>query len=434
MLKRLRNILLRFGTAPGRKRLLHGAFFRTWRLSFKIAAAYRRCVVRTTRIVVVVGSFGKTTTTRVIHSALDLPGRIPRGWNSGGFLAAELLRIRPGQRYGVLEVGISCKKTMVRCARFIKPDIVVVTSIGSEHHQSLGTLEATRHEKADMVRALPLSGLAVLNGDDPNVRWMGELTRARVLTFGFGESCDVRASAITLDIRTGMCFSLHANGKVFEMSSRLVGRHQLYSFLAAITVVVGENLPLVGALQRLQRITPAPGRLEVMALKNNAFLLLDSFKSIQETIATSLDTLAELQADRKIVVMGDIEEPFGPQGPLYSDLGARIARIAERVVFVGGEKAFKRLVQGVRASGMPRENVIYAGHSPKRAADIVQEDLHAGDLALIKGRSTQQLERVAFLLAGYPVPCDIAVCELKTGCADCPLTKHLRLNEIHNGR
>jgi len=88
---------------------------------------------------------------------------------------------------------------------------------------------------------------------------------------------------------------------------------------------------------------------------------------------------------------------------------------------VGGGKAFESLASGTRGAGMPKESVVYAGRSARRAAELVQEDLRAGDVVLIKGRSTQHLERVAFRLVGRPVPCDVEACGLKPGCGECPL-------------
>ena len=424
MVRKLVAILSGLHTAPGRKRFIHSAFFRAGGVLIPIAAMYRRMLIRRTRLIAVVGSFGKTTTTQVVYSALGLSGRIPRGWNFGIYLAIELLNIRPGARYGVLEVGISRKKVMARCARFIKPDIAIVTTIGSEHYKSLGTLEEKRDEKADMVRALPCSGLAVLNGDDPNVLWMRGETRARVITYGFGEACDVRASSVVLDIRQGMRFTLHANGTAVEIRSRLIGTHQAYSLLAAVAVAVGEGLPLEEVLPKLQSAPPVPRRLEVMNLDSGVFLLVDTQKSILETIWKSFDTLAELPAGRKIVVLGDIEDPQGPQGPLYNALGARLAGVAERVVFIGGEKSYRRVASGARNAGMARDRILYAGDSPRRAADIVRVDLQPGDIVLIKGRSTQHLDRVAYHLAGRSVPCDVRECELsslRSGCSECPL-------------
>jgi UDP-N-acetylmuramoyl-tripeptide--D-alanyl-D-alanine ligase len=419
------EIVRRLGSAPGRKRLLLGALSHTWPIFFPIAHAYRRTMIRRTRIVAVVGSFGKTTTTRAVSAALGLP-RDPKGWNSGAFLAAKLLRIRAGARYGALEVGISRKGTMARYARLLRPDIAVVTSIGSEHHESLGTLEGTREEKSVLVRALPPAGLAVLNGDDPNVLWMRGATNARVITFGFGSACDVGASSVSIDIREGTRFQLHAGGRTREVVVRLLGRPMVYPILAAIAVSLGEGLSLDEVLPRLERLAPTPERLQVMRMDEGAFLIVDTFKSTLETIHASLDTLAEIDADRKIVVLGDIEEPKGSQGPLYKDLGARISRVATRVVFVGGRKAFESLARGTRGAGMPKEGVVYAGRGPRRAAELVREDLRAGDVVLIKGRSTQHLERVALHLVGRPVPCDVEACGWKPGCAECSAARRLR--------
>ena len=68
------------------------------------------------------------------------------------------------------------------------PNVVVVTSIGTEHNCSFGSLENTRAEKAKMLSGLGADEVAVLNGDDPHVMWMASTTRARVVTFGLSES------------------------------------------------------------------------------------------------------------------------------------------------------------------------------------------------------------------------------------------------------
>jgi UDP-N-acetylmuramoyl-tripeptide--D-alanyl-D-alanine ligase len=426
MARRLGEILSRFKTAPGRKRLLLGAFFQTWRVLFPLARAYRRTAIRRTRVVAVVGSFGKTTTTRAVCAALGLPRDPHKGWNAGAFLALGLLRVRPGTRHAALEVGISRRGVMERCARLLRPDIVVVTSIGSEHHQSLGTLENTREEKARMVRALPPSGLAVLNGDDPNVLWMRTVTEARAMTFGFAVYCDVRASDVRIDVRDGTRFRLDAGGTTHEVATRLLGHHMVYPILAASAVALDEGFSLEDVLPRLEQLAPTPGRLDRVVTPDGIHLLVDTCKAAQETIVSSIDTLAALHAERKHVVIGDIEEPMGSQGPLYKDIGARLARAATRVVFVGGEKAYTSLAAGARAGGMPKERVVYAGRSPRRAAELVREDVRAGDVVLIKGRSTQQLERVAFHLVGEPIACDIETCGLKPGCTECPRARRLR--------
>jgi len=99
-----------------------------------------------------------------------------------------------------------------------------------------------------------------------------------------------------------------------------------------------------------------------------------------------LRVLAEIPARRRIVVLADVSEARGGQGPTYRRLGERIARVLA-------------------------------------AVDLVKGDLLPGDVVLIKGRMSQRLERVALALQGGEVRCDIAACDAGawTPCHRCPM-------------
>jgi len=318
-----------------------------------LASAYRRTLVRRTRVVAVVGSFGKTTTARAVSAALGLPSPRHVGWNAGVALAVAVLRIRPGARHAVIEVGIGREGQMEGYARLIRPDIAVVTSIGSEHHTSLGTLEVTRAEKAKMICALPASGLAFLNGDDSNVLWMRDSTRARVITYGLGESNDIRATDVVDDELNGVRFKLHIDGEVHNVRTRLIGRQMVYPILASAAVSHAEGHKTGRILAALGKLEPTQNRLQPLRHASGALLLLDAYKGVQETIQAALDTLDQLPAERKVIVLGDVEHPLGSQGPIYKGLGRRVAEAAERVIFVGGRTGFKNLRAGTTEGGLP---------------------------------------------------------------------------------
>jgi UDP-N-acetylmuramyl pentapeptide synthase len=311
---------------------------------------------------------------------------------------------------------------MTHYAELVRPDVDVVTSIGSEHIRSLGTLETTRQEKAEMVRTLPPDGLAVLNGDDPNVRWMAGQTRARVQTFGFGEHNDVRATEVALDWPSGTRFRLQAAGESREVQVLLQGRHQLYPILAAVTVALAEGIPLDAALGPLAALEPSSGRLALVQLPNGAFLLRDEFKSALETIDAALDVLAEVPARRRILVLGEVSEPPGSQGPIYRRLGERAAGIASRLILVGGDKSQESVAVGARRAGLPREAIVLCGSEARKAAEAARADLAPGDVVLIKGRDTQRLARVALALMGRQVRCELRSCHIRTLLCDrCPM-------------
>jgi len=415
---RIRDLPAMLRTPAGRMHVRQGIAFRSWPLLSPLARMYRRMLK--TRVIAVVGSFGKSTTTRAIAAALGVPEHSSMLSNSWSWIAFALFRIRPGQRHAVIEVGISKPGLMKGYARTVGPDVAVVTAIGSEHHVSLGTVEVTRAEKSWMLQVLPASGAAVLNGDDPNVMWMKEKTRARVVTFGFGAACDVRADQVRLDWPRGTCFRLTAFGEKRDVAVRLLGRHMIYPILAAVAVSHVEGYALDPVLARLRELAPTPGRMDPVLLPNGVTVLRDDFKSTLETVHTALDVLAEVPAPRRVVLLGSVSEPPGPQRPIYQALGERVAKIASHLVLFHNE--FEPYWSGARRGGMPRTAVTSAGRTARDAAEALSQVLHPGDVLLIKGRGPEKLDRVRLILQGRRVGCDIRYCSLRTqACEQCPM-------------
>ena len=98
--------LVNIGTPIGRRRLAHAIRNGLLPLSAPLAHAHRKTVGRRTRVAAVVGSFGKTTTTAAVATALGLPDTAASEARLQGGLAFSRARIRPWQRYAVLEVAI----------------------------------------------------------------------------------------------------------------------------------------------------------------------------------------------------------------------------------------------------------------------------------------------------------------------------------------
>lgn len=385
-----------------------------------LAGWYRRTFGARTRVVTVIGSFGKTTTARALVAALGCRPHPNLERNAGISVHRALLRIRPGERHRVLEVGIDAPRQMARYAGLVRPQIVVVTCIGSEHNRSLGSLERTRDEKAEMLRVLGPGDLAVGNGDDEHVRWMLEQTRARRITFGLGEHNDVRAVDIRLNPPHGIACTILAGGHRIEVQGRLLGRHQVRSYLAAAAVALAEGVSPDRLQAALADVRPGSSRLELVPLANGVTLLRDEYKSTLETIHAALDVLAELPAARKVVLIGPISEPPGSQGPRYRAVGAHIAAVAQLAIAVGCD--YTKYVSGAARAGLPRDRFLYAGPGVHDAIAVLRRELRPGDLVLLKGRSTQCLQRVALALMGRTVRCAIMNCRLSHKlCDECPL-------------
>jgi len=333
------------------------------------------------------------------------------------------LSIPPWVNASVLEVGISKKGKMAKHAKLIRPDIVAVTCIGSEHGTSLGELKDTCEEKAHMVRVLPKDGLAILNGDDPYVKKMLLYTKARSVTHGYADTNDLQASFIKSNLVDGTLFSITEGDESFEVSTQLLGKANIRSIMAALIVAKELGIDRKLAIKRLGTLSPAPERLELMHTPMGVYILVDSLKSAFETVKLSLETLEDLPADRKVVILGEVEEPSGSLGELYRKIGADVARIASHLIFVGSKRVKRPLFGEAKRAGMNNDNLFFVGSSVSEAIEQVLHLVKPGALVLIKGRSSQKLGRIALALNRDSVLCTREFCSQNHRCFLCDKLK-----------
>jgi UDP-N-acetylmuramyl pentapeptide synthase len=249
--------------------------------------------------------------------------------------------------------------------------------------------------------------------------WMATVALGRVVTFGLGARCDVRASDVRLDWPHGMRFRLHADGQTRDVAIRLIGRQMVYPVLAAIAVALAERIPLDDAIARCGAMAPLPGRLEPVLLPSGAIVLRDDYKGTRETIFAALDVLAEIPARTQDRPLRRPVRVQGREWHLYVTLGMRVATVASRLVTVGS--CFRRYWAGARKAGMPRSAVVDAGRTVKEAATYLESVLGPGDVVLIESRRGQRLDRVRLILQGRDVKCDIKLCLVQSDCVDCPM-------------
>jgi UDP-N-acetylmuramoyl-tripeptide--D-alanyl-D-alanine ligase len=380
-------------------------------------AAHRRARVRQGhQLIAVTGSFGKTTTARAIRCALGLPVGDTAGPNASYSLALALLRQRFDRPFSVFEVGIGRSGQMSQMAGALQPDIAVVTSIGSEHAVTFKTIDNIRQEKFELPRALRQGGIAVLNGDDPNVEWMAGRLDCEVITYGFANTNIVRAEDATLDWPHGTRLHVRVGDWSGSATVRLIGAHMVSVILAAVATGKAAGVPPAEALGRLSHLTATPGRMQPVPWPPGAWFLRDEYKSTVETIYSALDSLDDIPAARRIAVLGDITEPPSPQRRQYHAVGERAARTLDLAILVG--ETGKGYRTGLLRGGLPAERIIDAGRDWRTAWQALESTVREGDVVLLKGRADQRLERIALVAAGRTVRCDLAFCNTPLGRCD----------------
>ncbi|MFE0777526.1 Mur ligase family protein, partial [Streptomyces sp. NPDC058861] len=170
-------------------------------------------------------------------------------------------------------------------------DLVMVVS--SDGH---GLFDAVTGEK--IVRALPTTGTAVLNADDPLVAAMRREHTGRIITFGTGENADVRATGIdTADGRPA--FTLHHQGRTAPVRLTLHGRHNVTNALAAAATALAAGVPFDTVAAALSDARMATGgRMAVTTRADGVTIINDAFNASPESVLAALDALGDVGRDR----------------------------------------------------------------------------------------------------------------------------------------
>ena len=137
--------------------------------SIGFLAAFYRTLTKA-KFVAITGSVGKTTTKEFVYavaSAAFKTHKTQGNYNNELGMPLTLLSIEPDDEVVVLEMGMSNLGEIEYMTKIAKPDIAIVTNIGSSHLESLGTRENICRAKMEIRLGLPEDGILLLNADEP---------------------------------------------------------------------------------------------------------------------------------------------------------------------------------------------------------------------------------------------------------------------------
>jgi UDP-N-acetylmuramoyl-tripeptide--D-alanyl-D-alanine ligase/D-alanine--D-alanine ligase len=327
----------------------------------------------------VTGSVGKTTTKDLLAACLASTFRTAASegsFNNELGLPLTLLNAPQAVRWVVLEMGVRREGDIERLAEVARPDVGIVTSVDLAHVEHLGDLDGVARAKSELVAALPASGLAVLNFDDPRVRAMAPLSRCPVLGYGVGGGADVRAEDVTLDRDLRARFRLSSPWGQAEVRLALHGVQQVPNALAAATVALWCGVPIEAVAAALAVRRGSPWRMEVRHVPGGPVLVVDCFNAIPASAEAAVRSLAALPGGRKLAVLGLMAE----LGDRSEAEHRRIARVAEEL--------------GIEVVGYATRSYGEACVAGVDEAVALLRTMGPGDAALVKGSRVARLEDV----------------------------------------
>ncbi|MGE3537495.1 MAG: UDP-N-acetylmuramoyl-L-alanyl-D-glutamate--2,6-diaminopimelate ligase [Candidatus Tectimicrobiota bacterium] len=283
-----------------------------------LASAYYGHPARHLRLIGITGTNGKTTTTYIVESILQAAGKAVGvlgtvNYRFGGqeipsshttpdaqqlhALFAQMVQAQLG--YAVLEVSShALDQERVAGCRF---EAAVFTNLSRDHYDYHGTEEAYFAAKARLFQDVP-SVWHILNLDDPSGQRLMNMSRARLLTYGLEGEATFKPVAVQHGLE-GIRFSLSTTKGQLDISSPLVGRHNVYNLLAGIAVAVALDLEAGAIVQGIAQLKRVPGRLERVDCGQDFGVFVD-YAHTPDALEKVLQLVRAETAGRLITVFG----------------------------------------------------------------------------------------------------------------------------------
>ena len=353
------------------------------------------------RVVAITGSVGKTTTKEFI-AAVAAAGykthKTEGNHNNDLGMAMTLFTLTPEDQVSVLEMGMSNAGEIRRLSELAKPDIAVITNIGTSHMASLGSRENICLAKLEIVFGMRPDGVLLYNGDEPLLRSRAPMVHPRACTFTI-DSPDGEYRAVNArQSGEGMLFDLICEGKVLtNVKIPTLGRHNVSNALAAYAVgtllgldedTVRRGLLAFRGADRRQKMYPV-GEITVID---------DCYNASPESMRAALDVLsavASSRGQRAAALLGDMLELGEYSHLMHDQVGQYAAQTKISHLFCYGMMA-DVVAEAAIKHGIRAENVFVCldTGTPDVMADMIASALQPGDVLLVKASRGVAAENV----------------------------------------
>ncbi|PIQ69514.1 MAG: hypothetical protein COV90_01060, partial [Candidatus Tagabacteria bacterium CG11_big_fil_rev_8_21_14_0_20_41_11] len=311
----------------------------------------------------------------------------------------------------ILEMGVERPKNMQRFAAWINPDIAVFTAFAEipPHVEFFAGPESLVQEKMKLIQGFDQKHFVILNGDDKTLCEAKSKIQAKIISFGFNEENDLRASNYHITFRKegekeipeGITFKVDYKGSSVPVRIfGAFGKHLAYSALAALGVGLSQDFNLIDISESLSQYKAPPGRLRLIEGIKNTYILDDTYNASPKAVHAALDTLEELPATgRKIAVLGDMLELGKYTVEAHKAIADRVIKVAN-IIFAVGLRA-KFIGEEAKSQGFSSDN-IFEFSTSQEAGRVLQEIMKEGDLILIKGSQGMRMEKITEETMAHP--------------------------------
>ena len=345
-------------------------------------------------VIAITGSVGKTSTKDMVASVVSQKYKTLKtigNHNNNIGLPFTILKLQEEEAM-VLEMGMNHLGEIRLLSEIARPNICIITNIGTCHIGNLGSRENILKAKLEILEGAENPTIIINQDNDLLQKWQEKNKDKNIITYGIHSPSDTKAEQIELNEHSGK-FNCYINNQQITIHVPVGGEHFILNSLCAISVGKVLNIEENQIKQGIEKFELTKKRMDITQLKNGIKIMNDAYNASLESMQASLNYLSNCKEKRKSAVLGDMLELGTYSRELHEKVGKVVYENKIDILICSGKNA-KYIAQKAEELGMEPENIYYFENKDK-IESILKEMAKSGDFILLKASHAMKFFDIA---------------------------------------
>ena len=346
-------------------------------------------------VIAITGSVGKTSTKDIIANVVSQKYKTLKteGNNNNNIgLPFTILKLENHEAM-VLEMGMNHFGEISLLTSIAKPNICVITNIGTSHIGNLGSRENILKAKLEILEGCENPTVIINNDNDLLHNWYEKNAKNfNIKTYGIQENSDFNATNIIVQ-ESSSEFTCKIQNEEEKVKVPVGGEHFILNSLCAIAVADVLKIPEDKIIKGIESFKLTKKRMDINELPSGIKIINDAYNASFESMKVALKFLAESKGARKIAVLGDMFELGDFSKELHEKVGSQVAKNQIDILICSGENS-KNIANQAEKEGLKKEQIYYL-EQKEQIIELLKNITKAGDVILFKASNGMKFYELA---------------------------------------
>ncbi len=340
------------------------------------------------KVVGITGSTGKTSTKDLIAAALSEKYKVFKtkgNFNNDIGMPLMIFQLDKTYEVAILEMGMSNLGEIETLARVAKPEIAVITNVGTSHMENLKTRENILKAKLEITTLFDENNVLIVNGDNDMLHDL-QSDKYKIVKIGIDSDYNFTGCRIIIN-RDSIEFSVAEEGKVINKAIKVPvpGKHNVLNSLLAIGVARQLGVEYEDIAEGIKNLEATSMRLDI--INHDGYVIInDAYNASPDSMIAALDVLKTYEG-RKLAVLGTMRELGEESSNAHEEVGAYAKASGLDMLLTLGE------FNGEFEAGFGSEN--FKGfESMEDLMSYLENLLQPEDVLLVKASRSMKFENI----------------------------------------